>query len=68
MEKRKATIYDFARFCRSMTTCRICPLSNYNNDEGEVCEDYVNYYTDEVNEIIVDWCDKNPLKKRVRKS
>lgn len=63
--KEKATIYDLARFrkdyCDDGNCCK-CPLCNYSNSKGIGCTDFVNHYTDEVNELILKWCKEHPAK------
>ena len=58
----KATIYDYARMCRTHhTDCSDCPMCN------EVCTFFMdndNTQIDEVNEIILKWCKEHPIKTR----
>lgn len=58
---QKATIYDYARMCRTYhTNCPNCPMWN------EVCTFCImdNTQVDKANEIILKWCEKHPVKTR----
>ena len=59
-EKRQATIYDYARMCNSVPDCAECPLVDKSIDND--CGWYIAACTDEVNEIILKWCDEHPVK------
>lgn len=61
-KKRIATIYDYARMCKSMKGCDDCPLSYCNNDEGVVCNKFITNNTDTTNEIVLKWCKEHPAK------
>lgn len=59
MEKEKATIYDFARMCKTYhTNCPDCPMWN------EVCTFCImdNTQVDKANEIILKWRKEHPIK------
>lgn len=61
MEKEKATIYDFARMCKTYhANCPDCPMWN------EVCIFCImdNTQIDKANEIILKWCKEHPVKTR----
>ena len=58
MSERKATIYDYKRVCDSFD-CGECPLAGYSSCIVSMTDD-----TDKANEIIIKWCDKNPIKTR----
>lgn len=60
--KRKATIYDYARMCNSYDSCQYCPLSHYNNSQACGCIKLIQQYTDEANEIVLKWCDRHAVK------
>ena len=58
---KKATIYDYARMCKTYhTNCPACPMWN------EVCTFYImdNTQVDKANEIIIKWCEEHPIKTR----
>lgn len=59
--KEKATIYDYARMCRTYhTNCPACPMWN------EVCTFCFmdNTQVDKANEIILKWCEEHPVETR----
>ena len=61
MEKEKATIFDYARMCRTYhTNCQHCPMWN------EVCTFCImdNTQVDKANEIILKWCKEHPVETR----
>lgn len=61
---KKATIYDYARMCRTYDTCHYCPLSHCNNGLNQVCGDLTRKHPDKANEIILNWCEENPVETR----
>lgn len=60
----KATIYDYARMCKSYDDCKSCPLGCNNNRKGITCDYIVRAYPDKANEIILKWCEEHPIKTR----
>ena len=61
MKKEKATIFDFARMCKTYhTNCPDCPMWN------EVCTFCImdNTQVDKANEIILKWREEHPAKTR----
>lgn len=65
---KKATIYDYARMCKSYyDDCKICPLGCNNNRKGITCDYIVRAYPDKANEIILNWCKENPVETRQSK-
>ena len=57
----KATIYDYARMCKTYhTNCTDCPMWD------EVCTFCImdNTQVDKANEIILKWCKEHPIKTR----
>ena len=61
---KKATIYDYARMCKSYDDCKICPLGCNNNRKGITCDYIVRAYPDKANEIILNWCKEHPVETR----
>lgn len=64
MNKEKATIYDYARMCKTYhTNCPDCPMWD------EVCTFCImdNTQVDKANEIILNWCKEHPVKTRQNK-
>ena len=57
---KKATIYDYARMCKSYAGCEGCPLVVYEED----CAEVLIKYPDKANEIILKWCKEHPVKTR----
>ena len=57
---KKATIYDYARMCKSYDRCKNCPLGFKNAACGEAMWNN----PDKANEIILDWCKEHPLETR----
>lgn len=60
----KATIYDYARMCKTYhTNCLDCPMRD------EVCTFCImdNTQVDKANEIILNWCKTHPVKTRQSK-
>lgn len=66
---KKATIYDFARMCRTYDTlgCHYCPLSHCKNGLRQDCGDFIKEYPDKANEIILKWCEEHPIETRQSK-
>ena len=60
--ERKVTMHDFVRFCNNKDACQDCPLAYQNNGANHPCWEFVKRYTDEVNELILKWCDEHPAK------
>lgn len=63
----KATIFDYARLCKSCGDCKNCekcPLSYINNPAKESCRRLVKTHTYEANEIILKWCEEHPIETR----
>lgn len=60
----KATIFDYARMCRTVGDCAGCPMSLSNNGTNEFCNTLSQYHTDKANEIILKWCKEHPIKTR----
>lgn len=54
----KATIYDYARMCKSYDDCSICPLGK------TTCHLLISKDPDKANEIILKWCEEHPVKTR----
>ena len=57
---KKATIYDYARMCKSYDRCKNCPLGFKNAACGEAMWNN----PDKANEIILKWCDEHPVETR----
>lgn len=62
MNNRKATVCDYARMCESFEYCLSCPLSKSNNGEKMSCMYLMRVNSDKASEIILKWCDENPIK------
>lgn len=60
----KATIYDYARMCRTVKTCENCPLCAKYNGTNLSCDDLLIRNPDKANEIILKWCKEHPIKTR----
>lgn len=61
----KATIYDYARMCKNMkNNCEDCQLGVNRNGTGISCSYLVRDIPDIANEIILKWCEENPVKTR----
>ena len=56
----KATIFDYARMCKSCKTCDDCPLYDKGCDITEMNGSEL----EAANEIILDWCKEHPVKTR----
>ena len=57
---QKATIHDYARMCKRIGNCAICPLSIHNNKKEELCDAFLIECPDKANEIILNWCKEHP--------
>ena len=64
MEKEKATIFDYARMCKSYDDCKKCPIGTRNNSAGIACDYLIRTHTDKANKIILKWCEEQPVKTR----
>lgn len=53
----KATIYDYARVCKSYEVCDDCPLFLK-------CGALISEEPNKANEIILKWCKEHPIKTR----
>lgn len=60
----KATIYNYARMCKTYDDCTICPLGFNNNGKSISCDYKVRAYPDKANEIILKWCKEHPVETR----
>lgn len=64
--KRKATIYDMARFCdghHRMGSCASCPFECHDYCKMKSCmPSKENSDLDFVNKTILEWCDNHPRK------
>ena len=60
----KATIYDYARMCKSCDACNECPLYYRNCGIGKDCDDIITDEPDIANEIILNWCKEHPVETR----
>ena len=54
----KATIYDYARMCKSYDDCSICPLRH------TTCHLLISGHPEKANEIILKWCEEHPVETR----
>lgn len=61
---KKATIYDYARMCRTVITCDNCPVCATLNGINSSCGDLLIKNPDKANEIILKWCKEHPIKTR----
>lgn len=59
----KATIYDYARMCRT-NNCESCPFKLSGKGEDVGCADFIIANTNKANEIILKWCEEHPIKTR----
>lgn len=60
---KKATIYDYARMCRT-NNCESCPFKLNGKGEDVGCSDFIIANPDKANEIILKWCKENPAVTR----
>ena len=56
----KATIYDYARMCKSYEDCAKCPIAKTTS----VCHLCIAEQPDKANEIILKWCKEHPVETR----
>lgn len=61
---KKATIYDYARICKSYDDCKKCPIGTRNNSVGIPCDYLIRTHPDKANEIILNWCEEHPVETR----
>ena len=60
----KATIYDFARMCKSYgENCKPCPFYDKECELGDMSNEELQ----EANEIILKWCKEHPVETRQSK-
>lgn len=64
-EKKVATIFDYARICRSLSCCE-CPLCVNNNGYDMVCNAFITNFPDEANDMILTWVEEEEKKNRVK--
>lgn len=62
--KEKATIYDYARLCRTVKNCENCPLCAKTSGTNLSCDYLLIKYPDKANEIIINWRKEHPIKTR----
>ena len=58
---KKATIYDFARFCEQYNDCEECPIIEFCFGEN------TKEVTSKANETILNWVKEHPIKTRQSK-
>ena len=63
----KATIFDYARMCKTVGDCAGCPMSLSNNGTNEFCCTLLQCHPDKANEIILKWCKEHPIITRQSK-
>lgn len=56
----KATIYDYAKMCKSHEDCAKCPIAK----AASICHLCIAEQPDKANEIILKWCNEHPVKTR----
>lgn len=56
----KATIFDYARMCKAMKDCEVCPLNAFKCS----CLKAIQEFPDKANEIILKWCKEHPFETR----
>lgn len=61
---KKATIYDYARMCRTVITCDNCPMCATLTGIHLSCDDLLIKNPDKANEIILNWCKEHPVETR----
>lgn len=60
--KRKATIYDYNRFCKSQKdNCSGCPLFETSCILDGVDEENLDF----INNVVLTWCDEHPVKTKL---
>lgn len=58
---KKATIYDYARMCKSYgENCKPCPFYDKECELGDMSNEELQ----EANEIILNWCKEHPAQTR----
>ncbi len=57
---KKATIYDYARMCKSQEDCTKCPIAK----NISTCHLLIEKHPEKSNEIILNWCEEHPIKTR----
>lgn len=62
--KEKATIFDYARLCKNIGSCEVCPLYYENIGSCVHCEELLQCHPDKANEIILNWCKEHPAETR----
>ncbi len=60
----EATIFDYARMCKTVGDCAGCPMSLSNNGTNEFCCTLLHCHPDKANEIILNWCKEHPVETR----
>ena len=63
MNSKKATIYDYARMCKSHEDCAKCPIAK----TASVCYLCIAEQPDKASEIILKWCEEHPVETRQSK-
>lgn len=61
-QKQVATIFDYARVCKSFEYCKTCPLSWRNNGKNISCDGFIARHTETANEIILKYLGEHPPK------
>ena len=56
---QKATIFDYARMCKSREGCDNCVLKSISR-----CHLLIEEHPDKANEIILKWCKEHPVETR----
>lgn len=62
--KEKATVFDYARLCKNIGSCEVCPLYYENIGSCVHCEELLQCHPDKANEIILNWCKEHPAETR----
>lgn len=61
---KKATIYDYARMCKTVKMCENCPLYPTRNGTNLSCDDLLIKNPEKANEIILKWVEEHPIESR----
>ena len=61
INSKNATIFDYARMCNKID-CDKCKLNESNNGRYVHCEHFVMTYTEEANDIILEWTKAHPVR------
>lgn len=61
MDKRKATIKDMSRVCRT-NFCSGCPLGEMMHEHDATCLELIMDHPGKVSDIILKWIDEHPVK------